>query len=148
MLGAALMIAALQIAVANPATVNAPGPQKALGFDVTTARLSEWNGTIDAVTRKKAEFGDPIAQMKLGVSYARGSGDVPRDPEAAMKWLRRAATGGSVAAEEVLGLLYMVGDIVGRDPQEAARWFESAARHGETKAYTNLGILYLNGDGV
>src|SRR5512133_2474422 len=148
MLGAVIVIVALQLAAANSTTFKVADPQNDLGFDATTVKLSEWNGTIDAVTRKKAEFGDPAAQTKLGVSYARGSGDLPRDPEAALQWLRRAATGGSIAAEEALGLVYMTGTIVKRDGQEAAHWFESAARHGEPKAYTNLGILYLNGDGV
>src|SRR5690242_9063612 len=133
MLGAAVMMLALQMAAANPANISPREARSEISFDVRTATVDQWNGIVDSSLRKQAEYGDPIAQMKLGVSYARGSGDVPRDPAAALQWLRRAATGGSIAAEEVLGLMYMVGDGVNRDTQAAAHWFESAVRHGEPK---------------
>src|SRR5512133_3098130 len=142
MVNAAVMLLALQMAAATPANVSPHDVRRELNFDVRAVNLNEWKGAVDSSLRKKADFGDPIAQMKLGVSYARGTGDVPRDPAAALSWLRRAATGGSVAAEEVLGLMYMVGDGVTRDTQAAAHWFEAAVRHGEPKACTNLAVLY------
>jgi TPR repeat protein len=47
--------------------------------------------------RKAAEQGDPMAQYRLGVMYAKGWG-VPQDDTAAVSWYRKAADQGDVPA--------------------------------------------------
>src|SRR5512133_679201 len=134
MLCAVVLLMGLQLSAA----VSGTGPSEArdLRPDQYTMPAEPSTAVDDAVLRK-AQFGDPIAQARVGMSYINGEG-VTRDPVMASKWLMRAAVGGSVAAEANLGLMYMRGEGVPRDTRAAARWFESAVRHGDNRVNANL----------
>lgn len=56
----------------------------------------------------KAEAGDPVAQLKLGMAYEDGNGVAQKDSEA-VKWYRKAAEQGNATAQNDLGLMYWSG---------------------------------------
>lgn len=65
--------------------------------------------------------------------------------------LREQANQGNPAAENVIGLVYSVGDAkqgIPSDENQAARWFAKAAEHGNVPAQSKLGALYWSGRGV
>lgn len=69
------------------------------------------------------------AQLDLGTWLVEGRGG-PRDLKAGFGWMRRAADGGNVAAQNRLAKLYMSG--VGTEPNaiDAAAWYFRARRQG------------------
>lgn len=73
---------------------------------------------------------------------------MPRDPAAYAEKLKPEAEAGDVAAQALLGRLYVVGVGVERDPVEAVRWLEPAAAAGHTDATIMLARLYRSGDGI
>ena len=83
--------------------------------------------------RKKAEAGDPEAQLWLGASYECGAG-AARNLTLAADWYRRAAIQGSTQAQKRLALLKA------RDCQRQARqWYESYMNEVDREK----GITYL-----
>jgi TPR repeat protein len=66
----------------------------------------------------------------------------------ALRWLRRAAAHGSVAAMNNLGVAYDNGMGVKIDFKEAADWYRQAAERGDALGEANLGQLYFDGRGV
>ena len=97
--------------------------------------------------RAKAEAGEAVAQLNLGVSYFYGQGVVKDDVEAA-KWFRRAADQGLASAQFNLGVFYASGRGLVKDDIEAAKWYRKAAEQGDADSQYNLGVLYANGQGV
>lgn len=69
------------------------------------------------------------AQLDLGTWLVEGRGG-PRDFKAGFGWLKRAAEGGNVAAQNRLAKLYMGG--IGTEPNatDAAAWYFLARRRG------------------
>ena len=69
------------------------------------------------------------AQLDLGTWLIEGRGG-PRDRKAGFDWLKRAAHGGNVAAQNRVAKLYMQG--IGIDPDQvaAAAWYILARRAG------------------
>ena len=65
-----------------------------------------------------------------------------------VKKYMEAATQGDADAQNVLGMLYDVGNNVPQDYKEAAKWFRKAAKQGHSDAQLNLGYAHKNGDGV
>ena len=96
----------------------------------------------------KATAGDPVAQDALGVSYAMGNRDVPRNYEAALKWFRKSAAQGYTESQMHLGAMYEMGRGVTKDLDEARKWYLLAAKQGNTHAQTKLGITCELGRGV
>lgn len=92
---------------------------------------------------KKAEQGDPLAQLGLGNHYYRN-----KQYDKAYAWFRRAATQGYAPAEWRLGALYQDGYGVSQSYKKAAKWYRSAASHGSHEAEFWLSILYISGKGV
>src|SRR6185436_11935459 len=66
---------------------------------------------------KRAEKGDPDAQMSVGMMYSFGEG-VPQNYEEALKWYRRAASSGNPIAQNNLGIMYINGRGVPKNPTE------------------------------
>jgi uncharacterized protein len=97
--------------------------------------------------KKRAEAGDISAQNDLGYAYKTGSG-VEKNPEEAIKWIRRAADAGSPMAQRNLGLIYVQGYGVPQDYQKAREWFLKSANQDFPNAYGQIGGLYQNGRGV
>src|ERR1043166_3692575 len=68
--------------------------------------------------------------------------------QAEVSQLRKNAEAGDAEAENMLGVMYSMGEGVDRDKAEAVRWYHKAAKHGNSAAMFNLGAAYYNGDGV
>ncbi|MDQ7001864.1 MAG: tetratricopeptide repeat protein, partial [Ghiorsea sp.] len=95
----------------------------------------------------KASISDVKAQFNLGLIYARGDMITP-DDDAAIRWLKQAASHENASAKMMLGLFYNLGRGVGRSEKEAIYWYEQAAELGDHNASYNIGVLYYNGQGI
>lgn len=101
-------------------------------------------GKIAAALRREAEAGDGDAMRALADMYIYGRG-VPRDPQEALKLLRRAREGGSAAAEQDLASLFLLGAPgVPENHSEALRWMVASGRRGNIDAMGQLGSLYFH----
>lgn len=99
------------------------------------------------LVREKAQAGDEVAQLELGLRYLHGIEGV-RDVPAGVRWIEKAASSGMPQAEHELGALYQMGIGVPRDAQRAVEWFRKAAIQGYAPSQTALGFAYENGTGV
>jgi hypothetical protein len=61
--------------------------------------------------RPLAEQGNALAQLGLGVMYAKGQG-VPQDYSQAVVWYRKAAEQGDADAQTLVGLMYTTFDAI------------------------------------
>ncbi len=91
--------------------------------------------------------GDANAQYRLAGMYATG-GEIPRNPDEALRWYRRAAEQGHAGAQFNLGLFYGVGLGAPKDPVESLRWYRKAAAQGLADAQYSLGSIYEIGSGT
>jgi TPR repeat protein len=87
-----------------------------------------------------AEQGDPYAQYKLAVMYAKGRG-VPQDFAQAVAWYRKAAEQGDPYAQFWLGVMYAKGRGVPQDFAQAVAWWRKAAEQGHPYAQCELGVM-------
>ena len=79
---------------------------------------------------KRADAGDPAAQNELGVRYGLGF-DVPKDPERAIEWFKKAASQGYGKARFNLAAAYF-NDAGARENQSVAfQWFLLAEEVGD-----------------
>lgn len=97
--------------------------------------------------QKKAQAGDEVAQLELGLRYLRGYEGI-QDVIAGVMWIRRSASSGMPQAEHELGALYQMGIGVPRDAHLAVEWFRRGALQGYAPSQTALGFAYENGIGV
>jgi len=101
----------------------------------------------------KAEQGDAVAQLGLGLSYylgrnVRDGSPLAQDYAQAVRWLEQSAKSGNSYAQWHLGGMYHEGKGVAQDDGLAARWFLEAARQGNLKARINIAFFYFEGTGV
>ena len=97
---------------------------------------------------KKAQAGDPSAQLDLGLCYSRGNG-VKASPGEGVAWLEKAANQGYAPAEFVLSSAYYYGsEGLEMNRKKSAVWAERSAKQGNASGQLVLGMLYLYGDGV
>lgn len=94
-----------------------------------------------------AERGNAVAQLKLGIIYARGEG-VARDSVAALRWLAAAAEQGQSEAQFELGVAYRDGLGTRVDAKLAMHWLQRAANAGVPHACNAIGEMYLDHPGV
>jgi len=87
-------------------------------------------------------------QYQLGLSYANGENEVPKDLEKAVYWYTQSSKQGNANAQYNLGLCYKNGWGATEDLKKAVYCFTKAAEQGEMKAQYNLGICYRDGLGV
>lgn len=112
---------------------------------VALAAASSQNKDI-AVTRQKAERGDPIAQFDLARAYIYGEGGVAIDPKQGLLWLRKSTDQGYVGAEYAMGYIYQTGtEGLPKDQHEAAKWFVKAARQQNKKSQDQLSDMVAKG---
>lgn len=105
-----------------------------------------WDYSPDLVRR--AEAGDPEAQLWLGDRYSDGKG-VSRDDKLALEWWRKSAEQGNPDAKYNLGWRYWDGrGGAPFDRGEAVRYWKSAAERKHIWSMAALGHAYLLGDGV
>jgi TPR repeat protein len=103
--------------------------------------LRDYARAIELLT-PLADRGNAVAQMQLGLVYARGEG-VPRDDAAAIAWLTRAAEQGQSEAQFELGVMLRDGLGTPIDGRLALNWFERAAEKGAPHAFNAIGEMYL-----
>ena len=102
---------------------------------------------IPATLLQQAQAGDVQAQIQVGNRYAFGQG-VPRDPDRAMEWFKKAADKGSAEGQYRLGGMYDVGRISKQAPETAITWYTMAAKQNYPDAEYRLGVMYEQGRGV
>jgi TPR repeat protein len=81
------------------------------------------------LARQAAEAGNPEAQLRLALSYDKGTG-VPRDPKEALRWYSKAAVQGEPAAQAELGNMYENGVLVPENWDLAAKLYYTSAMQG------------------
>ena len=106
-----------------------------------------WQKWVDKIAAQQA--GD---QMYYGICGSEGSGHsgtepvdqfcagkdlVSRNPAQAFQFTLKAAEGGYVPAQEVVGMMYAIGKGVQQDYHAAAKWFLTAAEAGNPRAAIN-----------
>ncbi len=98
----------------------------------------------------KANAGDVEAQRSLGYSYLRGSYETCNiiNYSEGYKWLKKAASSGSVDAQCDLGDAYYEGVGAPVNKAEAAKWYSMAVKFGKDNAIIRLAEMYRDGDGV
>ncbi|OBX79779.1 tetratricopeptide repeat protein [Haemophilus aegyptius] len=87
-----------------------------------------------------AEQGNALAQMMLGVMYAKGQG-VKQDDVEAVKWYRKAAEQGNANAQAILGFSYLLGKGVQVNKSLAKEWFGKACDNGNQDGCEYYGKL-------
>ena len=89
------------------------------------------------------------AAQALGVLYLLGQG-VPRDPDEAAKWLRKAAELGSSGAQATYAQALAKGRFNPRitEPAPVAEWFEQAALQGDRFGIYNYAVCLADGFGI
>ncbi|ADO81045.1 sel1 repeat family protein [Haemophilus influenzae] len=88
-----------------------------------------------------AEQGNALAQMMLGVMYAKGQG-VKQDDVEAVKWYRKAAEQGYADAQAMLGFSYLLGQSgVQVNKSLAKEWFGKACDNGDQNGCEYYGKL-------
>jgi TPR repeat protein len=97
--------------------------------------------------RKKAEEGDALNQVHLGLAYEAGKG-VPRDFGEAVKWYGKAADQGQAQGQYNLARMYDRAKGVDRDYPKALELYRKSAEQGYASAQVNLGVMYEKGQGV
>ncbi|RMG32604.1 MAG: hypothetical protein D6720_13000 [Gammaproteobacteria bacterium] len=101
--------------------------------------VSEDPARAQALLRRAAEAGDPMAQYNLG-SEALEKGTEAGARRAAELY-RAAAVQGLVLAQHNLGSLYALGKGVPQNLDEARRWYRMAARNGSRRSVAALAEL-------
>jgi TPR repeat protein len=104
------------------------------------------------VALQSAQAGNPEAQLRVAMLYPKGDG-VPKDANAAFRWMRAAAAQGEPMAEDLLGTIYEYGRStgfyeIGDDWDEAAKLWQASAGQGYVKGEFSLGRAYQYGIGV
>ena len=95
----------------------------------------------------RTDVKDPKAQFDLAYKYEWGQG-VPRDPEQAVHWYRKAADQGLAKAQANLAIMYRNGRGVPKSDEKAVYWLRKAADQGLARGQNSLGWMYEVGRGV
>ena len=125
----------------NRAAIEEARVMPASDVVVTTSTRTR---STDELLLEMAQNGQPAAQAELALRYLEGR-NLPRDPEQAMSWFRKAAEQNFVPAQYRLGTLYEKGIGASEDQRAAALWYGRAAQGGHVRAMHNLGVLLANG---
>jgi hypothetical protein len=103
------------------------------------------SGTQDLIS--KADGGDAVAQVSLGLKYKHGRG-FPQDNQKACEYFKKAADQNSQSGYRNLGSMYMAGQGVPHDPSMAAFYYQKAVDAGDHYAAKLLAGMYEKGLGV
>jgi hypothetical protein len=129
-------------------------PGQAL-YDQAGARFQagDRGGAIQLALRS-AQAGNPLAQMRLGLIYARGEG-VAANPAASLSWFRAAAAQNEPESAYELGFIYEYGRTgdyarfgVDDNWDVAARYWKASADQGWSLGEYAMGRAYQYGIGV
>ena len=88
--------------------------------------------------------------LHSGIAQSFPVARVSKQPTAESEFsnLRRKAETGDIAAQYMLGNVYVNGSSVPRDYKAAAGWYSAAAAHGSADAQFMLAYFYEHGMGV
>lgn len=111
--------------------------EKGRGIERDHDQAVYWDRKYSEQFRKPAERGNAVAQLNLGLMYARAS-----DDKEAMKWYRLAADQGNAKAQVMIGDMYFHGWGVVQDDAQAEHWYLMAAKQGSMAGKRGLGNLY------
>jgi hypothetical protein len=113
-----------------------------------------WEKWLERITTEQAGDGvyyrvcGPVASSHTGDApvdqFCTGGDWVSKNPAKAFQLTLRAAQGGYVPAQEIVGMMYAVGKGVQQDFKEAAKWFLSAAEAGNPRAAANFVAMSRN----
>lgn len=142
-IGATPAIPASQIVLPS---ANQPPAATVLPQAGQAADANEGGASLETLNRQ-ADGGDPLAQIRMGLRYAKGRG-VPQDDEKAFDWYRRAAERNVPLAQFLVAEAHFHGRGVRQDDGEALHWFQQAADQGFTRAQLMLGTMYALGRGT
>lgn len=98
--------------------------------------------------RIAADSGNVWAQSELGNRLLEGNARIPRDAEAGLAYLARAAENGHSGAMLTYARALLAGQGVAPDPGEGAYWLRQAAEAEHQWAQLELGRRLLRGDGM
>lgn len=122
-------------------TENESSPPGTLYEELTKARQERER------LHQNAEAGDPQAQYDLAILYSDGQ-NAPKDENKVIEWMTKAAEGGHVKAQFLMGTIYFNGWYgVTQNYQESAQWYTMAAEQGSADAQRQIGSMYLSGKG-
>ena len=102
---------------------------------------SEWH-------EKAAKKGYIPAQMKLGIYFHFGRGNLEADKKKACYWMKKAAQVGNSEAQCWVGLFYLWGYFGKKDAKTALLWFHRAAQQNNPDGLYEIGSCYEHGEGV
>ena len=115
-----------------------------------------WEGEIIRKNRKQAikwylmaaEQGDTEAMFELASLYREEIKKKPEFKKQAAFWMKKAAEGGHMFAQNDLGRMYYYGETGRVRYKEAVKWYRKAAEQGDSYAFHSLGNCYYFGRGV
>ena len=84
--------------------------------------------------RAKAQAGDPLSQLQLGLKFINGTDGLQKNPQATEKLWLRAAKQGNPMAQMNLGLLYSRGGLGKKNPVKAYPWAKLSLASGNQRA--------------
>lgn len=149
-----LPIKLLRVRLALPALIVAMALQCSLGLaaDFKDAHAAYMKGDYAAAfslaTEQAKNANDRDARKLLAGLLFTGRGH-ERDTQAAIKIWSELAKEGDADSQQIMGALYLDGNILGAtDFQRARQYLESAAAQGDAVALYNLGLIYGAGLGV
>ncbi len=121
---------------------------------IADSSMTPQGGTVStpsapvATPKTAASSMSPQQMEEKGEDYYLGRNGCFRNYAEAVRWYRKAAEQGDVAAQYKLGCCYETGAGVVEDKTEAVRWYRKAAEQGYAPARYNLGFCYDIGWGV
>src|ERR1700742_2347841 len=121
-----LLVGILSFAAAAAGQTNARGASESEMILVYSTGKSAPTATQLESFAKAANFGDPLAQVNLGMIYALDKGNLHDDAQA-FRWFQRAAAEETPDAMNDLGVFYFQGRGVPRDAETGLRWLRRAA---------------------
>lgn len=137
-----LLIAATAGVAAPPLTPAVQAQLDRAVIDYESGRIDEARGVFEALSRR----GVPAADFNLAVMHVKRQLPEP-SPARAEELLQRAARGGFVLAQLMLGKSLENGLLGRRDLQQAHDWYERAAESGSAEAQLAMGTAHYLGRG-
>jgi TPR repeat protein len=142
---AAQELAKPEAATAQSSGTSAPVVTEARRREILQAASTLTSETFADVLRR-AEAGEVESQVLAGIALEEGKA-VPKDIDAAVRWVRTAAEKGHPMAQNMLGNMYRDATGMPRDAQKAVEWYTKAAAQGYAQGQSNLGAAYADGFG-
>ena len=159
---AILFMALFTVLAASPAMAQQDDLQGGLSDDADQQPppISEYNDIGPGILLQNTDPSLPKSLQNAESAKKDDTADAPRtfrqimeayykgDYDTAFKSLLPLARKDSGEAQEVLGLMYRMGQGVQKNPEYAVDWLLKAADHGRPLAQHHLSSMYFGGEGV